>query len=423
VATARVGRFEEGVLWNFASIAILSVCGLLLLRVIPELFDAGALGVFESVWVVYIFASQLGSGGVDRSALRAIAAHRADPDAVGRIAFGALLPVAAQSALVAGSVYLTRGFWAAIVSLPEVADGLAWAAPGLFFFALNKVALGVVNGLSRMRAYAVYQSLRYLAMLGGPFVVHALGWPGARVAFLFTFAEGLLALALLVELALVVPRPHGRWFEWTREHLRFGAKSLVSGVLLELNTRLDVWMIGLFGLGKLQIAYYAVALHIAEGVFQLITVLQSNFNPVLARHIAAGEHAELTAFVRRGMRFSWLLMLGVGVVAVSGYSFGVGVLMGQPEFVEHSFWPFAWLMAGIALAAGYLPFQQVLLMANRPGWHTLFMCATVAVNACFNALLIPRCGIAGAAIATALCFVASALLIRALAARVAGIRF
>lgn len=423
MATRKVGRFEQGVLWNFGSIAILSVCGLLLLRVIPELYDAGALGVFESVWVVYIFASQLCSGGVDRSALRAVAEHAGDPDEVARIAVAALRTAALQSGVVAFAVWATSGFWARLVDLPEVGEGLAWAAPGLFCFGVNKVGLGIVNGLQRMRAYAVYQSLRYIAMLAGPFVVHALGWPAARVAFLFTFAEGLLLVALTLDLARVLPTPRGSMRGWAFEHLRFGAKSVVSGVMLELNTRLDVWMIGLFGLGKLQIAYYAVALHIAEGVFQLVTVLQSNFNPVLARHIAAGEHAELTAFVRRGMRFTWLLMLGVGIVAVGGYSFGVDVLMGQPEFVDHSFWPFVWLMAGIVLAAGYLPFQQALLMANRPGWHTLYMCATVAVNGCFNALLIPRLGISGAALATALCFVASALLIRVLAARVAGIRF
>jgi O-antigen/teichoic acid export membrane protein len=417
-----VGRFEQGVLWNFGSIAILSVCGLLLLRVIPDLYDTGALGIFESVWVVYIFASQLGSGGIDRSALRALAERRDDPREIGRIVTGALLPAAVQAALVAAALYASRDFWAGLVELPEVADGIAYAVPGLFCFALNKVALGIVNGLQRMRAYAVYQSLRYLLMLAGPFVVHALGWPAARVAFLFTFAEVLLSLVLACELLLVIPRPRGGWLAWAPLHLRFGARSLVSGVLLELNTRLDVWMIGYFGLGKLQIAYYAVALHIAEGVFQLITVLQSNFNPVLARHIARGEHVELAAFVRRGKRFTWLLMGSIALVAVLGYPLGVGVLMGQPEYVEQGWWAFGWLMTGIALAAGYLPFQQILLMANRPGWHTVFMCATVVCNGVGNAILIPRYGIAGAAIATGSSFLASAVLIRVLAARFAGVR-
>jgi stage V sporulation protein B len=423
VTTRRIGRFEEGVLWNFGSIGILAVCGLLLLRVIDQLYGPAGLGLFEQTWVVYIFASQLGSGGIDRSALRAVAEHQGDPREVGRIVASALVPVALQAALTCAALYLTRGFWAGLIEMPELATSLVWALPGLFCFALNKVALGVVNGLQRMRAYAVYQSLRYLGMLAGPFVVHALGWPAERVAFLFTLAEGLLALLLAIELVRVVSAPGGRALSWAREHFRFGLKSMVSGVLLELNTRLDVWMIGLFGYGAIATGYYAVALHIAEGVFQLITVLQSNFNPVLARLLAAGEQAQLTAFVRRGMRMTWLVMGAVAVVAVAGYSFGVGVLMGRPEYVEHSFWPFVWLMAGIALAAGYLPFQQVLLMANRPGWHTIFMLASVACNALGNAILIPRLGIVGAAVATGSSFLASAVLTRFMAARIAGVRF
>ena len=43
---------------------------------------------------------------------------------------------------------------------------MLWAAPGLFCFAINKVLFGVVNGLRRMRAFAIYTSLRYIADRG-----------------------------------------------------------------------------------------------------------------------------------------------------------------------------------------------------------------------------------------------------------------
>ena len=39
--------------------------------------------------------------------------------------------------------------------------------PGLFCFAINKVLLGVVNGLRRMRAFAIYTSLRYVLIAIG----------------------------------------------------------------------------------------------------------------------------------------------------------------------------------------------------------------------------------------------------------------
>jgi O-antigen/teichoic acid export membrane protein len=64
--------------------------------------------------------------------------------------------------------------------------------------------------------------------------------------------------------------------------------------------------------------------------------------------------------------------------------------------------PFRWLMLGIVLCAGYIPFAQTLLMAGFPGTHTLYMVLTVLFNVVGNALLIPRLGLAGAAIATAI---------------------
>jgi O-antigen/teichoic acid export membrane protein len=93
----------------------------------------------------------------------------------------------------------------------------------------------------------------------------------------------------------------------------------------------------------------------------------------------------------------------------------------QGEFAA-SWTPFAVLMAGIWLSSIRMPFFQVLLMAGRPGWHSLFMLAVVAVNAAANALLIPQLGILGAALATGLSFVASIGLLRVAARRLVGVR-
>jgi O-antigen/teichoic acid export membrane protein len=51
------------------------------------------------------------------------------------------------------------------------------------------------------------------------------------------------------------------------------------------------------------------------------------------------------------------------------------------------------------------------------------MLASVACNALGNAILIPRLGIVGAAVATGTSFLASAALTRIVAARIAGVRF
>ena len=78
-------------------------------------------------------------------------------------------------------------------------------------------------------------------------------------------------------------------------------------------------------------------------------------------------------------------------------------------------WPFAILMAGLAFASPYLPFNQILLMAARPGWHALYVVLVLACNFAGDLVWIPRFGLLGAALATSVAVVVSALLVRVFA--------
>lgn len=405
------GKFRSDVLWNFASIAVLGVSGIVLMTLIAEVYDAAALGAFNQVWAWYVFASQLAVGGIDLSLLKEVAARSRERDQVSRAVVGALLPTAALAAAAAAAFYLASDVAGALAKSPAVAEGMRWAAPGLGFFALNKVLFGVVNGLRRMRAYALLQSCRFLLMLAGFGVGVQLELGPARVAFLFTFAEGLLFLLLAIEVGRQVAWRAARgWREWVRRHVAYGAKSCLAGVLAELNTRVDVLMLGVF-LEDGPVGVYSFAVLIAEGVFQLMVKLQNNYNPLIAEHLALGRLAELERMIHRGRWWSWLLMLGVGAVAIAGYPLGLEILGRHADMIG-GWTAFGVLIAGIFVSAGYMPFQQTLLMGGRPGWHTAMMAIMVATNVVGNWLLIPRLELAGAATATAAAMLASVLVLR-----------
>lgn len=414
-------RFQRDVVWNFLSIAVLAVSGIALNALIGRVYGDSALGVFNQVWAAYVFFSQLAVGGIDLSVLRAVAASSSDRKRTFDVAIGAILPTLALAALSTAGFYLLRSPLARLLESDGVALGIQAATPGLFFFALNKVLFGIQNGLRRMRAFAVLQSCRFLFMLAGFWVVCALGWPGARLAFLFTFAEACLFVLLALEVGLQLAwsaRPH--WTAWARTHLAYGVKSCLSGVLLELNSRVDILMLGYF-LSDAAVGVYSFAALIAEGVFQLLVKLQNVYNPLIAAALNRGDTLELQAMVRKGRVWTWLLMFVVGIVAVLVFPIAVRILTGDPSF-QAGWAPFAALMAGIALSSGYMPFQQTLLMANRPGWHTLMVLAMVVINAVGNALLIPHWQLVGSGVATGFALVACVVLLRVLVRRQVGIR-
>ena len=249
-----------------------------------------------------------------------------------------------------------------------------------------------------MRAFALYSSLRYFAMVGGLLIAIALDFAPSRVAFLFTFAEGLLFVPLAFEVARLLRGPlGGAWRAWASIHLRYGFKSAASDMLLELNSRIDVLMLGFFLAADGPVGVYSFAAFVAEGVFQVLVVLQNNYNPILAKDLALGKLRELEAVVAKGRRWTYLLFTAVALVAFASYPLFLAVL-GEPEFRD-GWLPFGLIVLGMTLASGYMPFAQTLLMANHPGWHTGMMASVVLVNVIGNALLIPVFRLAGAAAA------------------------
>jgi len=127
-------------------------------------------------------------------------------------------------------------------------------------------------------------------------------------------------------------------------------------------------------------------------------------------------YALLVAEAALGFTFRW----GAGR-PMEFFGLGIPPLIGEPDFIAGA-WPFAILMLGVILASPYLPFNQVLLMAALPGWHTGYTLATVAVSVAGNAVLIPLLGMRGAALAAAASLALSAQLLRVLARSRVGLR-
>lgn len=418
--TAAGGKFKRDALWNFGSVAVLGACGFAVTLLIGNRFGAAPLGVFNQAWAAYIFVSQAAVGGIDRSALRAIAENRGDRSHVSAVILGALVPTFLLALLFSGLFWFAREPVAAWLRSPDVANAMEAATPGLFFFALNKVGMAVVNASERMRAFAIYTSLRYIGMVVGLLIVIALELDSSRIAFLFSFAEGVLFVPLAIEVARQIRAPaRGAWQAWSKSHVRYGVKSVASGMLLELNSRVDVLMLGRY-LADGPVGVYSFAAQVAEGVFQVLVVLQNNYNPTLARYIGERRLAELEKIVAKGKRLTYALFVAVALAALAGFPVLLAVLE-KPEFRD-GWMPFAWLLLGMTLASGYMPFAQTLLMANHPAWHTAMMTSVVAVNVVFNWLLIPHLGLSGAAIATAICLAYSAIALRTSVRRLVGLR-
>ena len=286
---------------------------------------------------------------------------------------------------------------------------MAAIAPGLFCFALNKTLLAILNGMHRMRAFAILTSCRYLGLLAGLLVAMGLRLPGAALTVAVSFSEVTLSLLLLVILRPYWKRPVARsWRIYFPRHLRFACKAFLSGALIELHARVDILMLGWL-LNDQITGVYTFAAMAYGGFMQFPVVLQYNYNPQLSHLLHHGERQALEKLIRAGRSRLYRLTLLISPVAVAAYAVAVSLFFSsQPEFIT-SWIPFAILMGGLLAASGYLPFHEILAMSGHPGWQTAFVSLNVLVNIGLNLFFIPRLGMNGAALATALALVVSTI--------------
>lgn len=415
-------RLGRDVAWNLAPVVLLAVVGLGLKVLIATWWDEAALGAFNLTTFVMMVTAIVGAGGLQYAVLRTVAEAPEDRAHVAAAVVGALVPNLVLAALATALFIALRHPVGRLLDSKMVADGILWAAPALFCLSINKVLLGVVNGLRRMRAFAVYTSLRYVLIAVGLGVCRALRVPGEQLPMIWTITEGALLVVLVVEVLATVSLSRARgWVASARAQLVYGARGVTSTLAYEINSKLDLWMLAVMLHDERLDGIYAMASALFEGAMQLPIVLQNNLNPVMANHLAHGRRDEVQALVRRARRWFVPALVGACALGAVAYPELVPLLTGKASFAEGAV-GFAILMGGVALASAWLPFNQLLLMGSRPGWHTLYVSLVALSTFALTLVLIPALGLAGAAISNAAGTVISACLLVVLVRTKLGVR-
>ncbi len=421
---APLSRFNRDVFWNIGSLGILGASGMTINCIILLFADPGALGIFNQVFAFFIVATQFAVGGLQTSALKHCSYVQDDKEQCAVIASSALMLTTVLAAATCGVFYFAAPLISTMLDSPAVGQGVRFVIPGMFLFALNKVMLMVLNGMRNMRAFAVFQALRYIFITLGVITIIFLGYPGAHLAMALTGAEVILFVCLLAYFRLRLFR--FRFFlskemqGWFSRHISFGARGFLSGALMEMNTRVDVLMLGVF-MSDSVVGIYSFASTFAEGFAMLNSVIRQNVDPIIGKHFASGALEEIRTAAIKIRKTFFPVMLGLGFTLIAIFPAIIKVISTDSDMWA-SWGVFAILVAGTALASGYRPFMGVILQGGRPGTYTLLLGASVLGNAALNAALIPVLGIYGAATATGAIYIAEACGVLILARMLFGVR-
>ncbi len=409
-AANKSGSFSSGVIWNMGAFALMALIGVLMNVLILRFYSNEALGVFNQVYAIYILLSQLAVGGVHLSVQEMVPRLSNSLKDVKEAVSTALILALLSSLVVVGLSLPMSNTIASLLNSEGVAKALPLALPGLLFFSLNKVLISGINGIRHMKTFAVLQLSRFVLML---LVLLFLVVEGAEPGYLglvLSVPEPLLFLLILFLRKNWLPGPKTlQNRETLRRHFQFGNKALTGNFLLDVNTKVDVFILGFF-LDDAAVGLYSFAATVAEGFMQLPVLLRNNFNPVITSAYKKGHSALFQKVIRRNIRAFYKILLPLGLLSILFFPL-LPWLSGSSEWFSISL-VYAILLLFLSLSAGYQPLLMLFNQCGLPGLQSTFIFWIFLANLLFNLALVPFLGIYGSALGTGLSFLVQVWLTR-----------
>lgn len=198
--------------------------------------------------------------------------------------------------------------------------------------------------------------------------------------------------------------PYGlRWDpEIGRGTLSFGLKSYVQTLATHLHYRIDLYLIALF-LDPAQVAFYSIAVNMTNPILQIPDAVGTVIFPKLAGSSDASAHAR-TAVVCRHT----LLVTIVAAVVYAGIGSQVLTLFYGDRYAP-AIPPMLMMLPGIIMISLYQILTRNFTSRGKQQVNIVASAGALVTNTALNLVLIPRFGIIGAAMSTAVSYSLAAI--------------
>lgn len=392
-------RLTADAIWSTAGVAVSAICAAAYIILVGNCWGSAGLGLFSLALTVYTVASMLCGIGVHQAALYEVAARPQDPASASKFAWTAV-----SAALILGAGSAALGYLLAPLSAVVFEEGALPAMLRIFAFTLplflvNKTTFAILNAHRRMSILAAAEALRSGVIIGYLVLLAVQGGAIETSPYAFLLAESLVLILLGVVCVRVQP-PVRPSMMCLRPLLSFGSKAALADAVGDLNTRLDVLVIGLFRDAS-AVGVYALASAFAKGLWLVPAALQRVTHPLFVQLHSTGQKEKFhrTMDVLLSLGAAAFIVLGLAAAVFGRPVIGL-IYPGRPEMLEAA-GPLYFLLPGavayaIVTLVGTAPSSGI----GRPGNVVRIVLLILGVNLVLNFALVPRYAGSGAAAAT-----------------------
>lgn len=394
---------------------------MLTIILISKFYDKQYLGIFNLIYSIYVLISQFTGAGIHFSVLRHISQFSEDKKKSQQVLLSGLISVVLNAVVCLSAFYLTRNLFLVLFDSKNVANSIAMIIPGLFFFATNKVFLAYYNGAKKFKALALVNSLRGVLMIVTLLLFIYWNVSGKFLPLIITVSEVICGLGI----AFYTFYAQDLKFEfnanikqWCKTHFIFGYQSLLGSVFIDVNTRVDVMVLGLYATDQI-VGVYSYPSMIIDGFLQLPILIRTIINPQLTSRFENGN--DFLSFIKIWIRKSYLILLPIGILVAFSYPVLIHVLALDSEYYKGVL-PLTILMAGSLISIGYFPFLMIFNQTGHPYYQSVLYFVIFASNLVFNLVLVPYFGMIGSAIGTALSCLVYVFMFRIMVSQKLGVK-
>ena len=282
-----------------------------------------------------------------------------------------------------------------LLGLPEAARPVILVT-GLLLFAMAMDGAWILKGLEQSRMVGVAQVLGQMLFVALVFVL--VDTPRDITFAPFAQFAGEFTAALL--LSAWIFRAHRPRIDWLRGLgvLRAAGFLIISRLFRALIFSFDVLLLG-FLLTQHEVGLYTAPYRIVFLLLAISVAIYTAYLPAYTRAAALND-SQLSGLVNRSMEMA----AAVGIPLTVG-----GMILAEPLLVllfgpaySDGAGAFRWLLLSVALIFLYGGARNVLIVLGLTRTDLALVAGAAVVNVALNLLFIPRYGIEGAALVTAL---------------------
>jgi O-antigen/teichoic acid export membrane protein len=392
-----------------ASFGVIGLSGVLLNFIVLHGYGTEGVAILNQFLALYFIGSQLATFGIHQSTL----AHTAASKKTSQIMGGAIL----LTLIVA--IFLSLVFVGLVeyVLRPFVNDGFAGNTSSLFavliLASINKILIAWLNGIGRLYSYAFSNALRMVLLLIAATFFLQKQETAFEIPYIFLISETGVLLYIIVssfKSLASVSFSAKQISYWFKKHFEFGKRAVLSGFILDLNTKVDVLLLSLF-VSQSDIGVYSFAAMLGEGFYQLIFVLKNYISKTLSTEIYDNKSCIDIAYSKQKTYLMLLVYVAFAACNIAYFVVLPSLLPPSYSLLE-GFIIFLIYSLCLTIASRWLIMDNFYVLLKRPDLDNFMRIKIFLSNFVLAFLTIPLFGNVGAVSAVGFSILVNAFLVR-----------